>query len=202
MGLLHDLIWAGYTPGEVPQPPTGTKSITANGTGIDIAGYAKADVNVPNPSTGTLQITANGEGINVTQYAAVDVNVPNPSTGTLQITQNGEGINVTQYAAVDVNVSSPFSTAQVTINPVNSRTLTLPIPGVFSSGGFSAILVDIILGGGSAGTWTVPLYNGVCVITVETLEYVNVSGACEYDDGQLIISGDCSITITETAPNE
>lgn len=53
--------------------PTGTKSITENGTGIDVAQYAKVDVAVPGPA-GSLTITENGT-VDVSQYAEVVVNV-------------------------------------------------------------------------------------------------------------------------------
>lgn len=61
--------------------PTGTKSITENGTGIDVAAYADVDVNVPTgiTPTGTIQITQNGQ-VDVTQYATADVNVSGGST--------------------------------------------------------------------------------------------------------------------------
>lgn len=49
---------------------------------------AQVNVNVPNPSTGTKQITSNGTH-DVTQYASAEVNVPNPSTGTQTFTANG-----------------------------------------------------------------------------------------------------------------
>lgn len=58
--------------------PEGTKSITANGTGIDVAAYAKVDVAVPNPSTGTLEITAEGT-YDVTAYASAHVEIAAPA---------------------------------------------------------------------------------------------------------------------------
>ena len=64
--------------------PTGSTSITNNGTDINIAQYATVNVAVPASAvvSGTLPITQNGTGIDVTNYAAVNVAVPSgPSTG-------------------------------------------------------------------------------------------------------------------------
>ena len=92
---------------ELAKKPEGILSITENNT-YDVAQYASAEVNVAGlVPTGTKSITANGTGIDVTTYAAVDVNVPQgvfPS-GTKSITSNGTGIDVTNYAAVNVNVT-------------------------------------------------------------------------------------------------
>lgn len=81
--------------------PTGTKNITANGTDIDVAQYAKADVAVPGP-TGNVELTENGADINIAQYATATVAVPGP-TGSLTITENNT-YDVSQYAEVVVNV--------------------------------------------------------------------------------------------------
>lgn len=81
--------------------PTGTKTITANGTDIDVAQYAKADVAVPEP-TGNIEITENGTNIDIAQYATATVAVPGPS-GSLDINQDGT-YDVSQYAQVVVNV--------------------------------------------------------------------------------------------------
>lgn len=47
MGAYHDKRYVD-TSGMIV--PSGNKSITANGTGIDVSGYATANVNVPNPT--------------------------------------------------------------------------------------------------------------------------------------------------------
>lgn len=93
--------------------PTGTKQITANGTGIDVAEYEKVDVDVPSGGitpSGSLSITSN-DTYDVTTYAQVVVNVPQgiTPTGTKQITSNGTGIDVAQYADADVNVPNTYA---------------------------------------------------------------------------------------------
>lgn len=96
--------------------PSGTKSITENGTAIDVTAYAKANVAVPQP-TGSTTITANGEDIDIAQYATVTVAVPNPSTGKVEITGTAE-VDVTNYAAaqvVDANLIAENIKKDVTI---------------------------------------------------------------------------------------
>lgn len=96
--------------------PTGTKSITENGSDIDVTAYAKANVAVPQP-TGSITITENGEDIDIAQYATATVNVPNPSTGKLEITGTAE-VDVTAYASaqvVDANLIAENIKKDVTI---------------------------------------------------------------------------------------
>lgn len=102
---------------------SGTKSITANGTNIDVTEYAAVDVAVPG-DTPTLQTksvsytpTESAQSATVTAdqgYDGLDeVNVSVgeiPSeyiipTGTKQITENGTGIDVSAFEFADVNVS-------------------------------------------------------------------------------------------------
>lgn len=89
--------------------PTGSLSITANGT-YDVTNKASAVVNVSGGGStlGTKTITENGtynaSSDNYDGYSQVTVNVPNPSTGTLNITQNGT-YDVTNKASAVVNVS-------------------------------------------------------------------------------------------------
>lgn len=91
--------------------PTGTKTITANGTDIDVAQYAKADVAVPEP-TGNIELTQNGTGIDIADYATATVAVPEP-TGNIEITENGTNIDVAQYATASVAVPGPSGSLEI-----------------------------------------------------------------------------------------
>lgn len=65
--------------------PTGTKSITANGTGIDVKDYATADVNVPNTYTASDE----GKVVNNGDLVA-QTSVTKTANGTYDTTLNNE----------------------------------------------------------------------------------------------------------------
>ena len=70
------------TPNVTPKP-TGKKTITANGTNIDVYEYSKVDVNVPNPSTGKVDITGTAE-VDVTAFATAQVVDANLIAGNIK----------------------------------------------------------------------------------------------------------------------
>ena len=70
--------------------PTGTKSITANGTGIDVANYASVDVNVPTGgSSKNIQTYIGYDETNATSYTATDVSLTVAKTGTYKVSWIG-----------------------------------------------------------------------------------------------------------------
>lgn len=150
--------------------PAGTKSISANGTGIDVKAYEKVDVAVPGivPS-GTLAIATNGSH-DVTNYATASVAVPASAvdTGTKAITANGNGQDVVGYAAVNVNVPNSYAAGDegkvvsngalvaqtsdtVTTNDTYDTTLinslTVNVSG--GGGGATKVAYGTVTGGGS-----------------------------------------------------
>lgn len=97
--------------------PTGKITITENGSDIDVAQYAKADVTVPNPSTGTLPITANGT-YNVASYASAEVNVSGSTPNYKTVT-----VNVVSYLSDKTEIGIP-SASNIYFNAIE-----IPVEG-------------------------------------------------------------------------
>lgn len=137
--------------------PTGTKSIAANGTGIDVKAYEKVDVAVPGITpSGTLAIATNGSH-DVTNYATAAVAVPASAvdTGTKSITANGNGQDVVGYAAVNVNVPNSYAAADEG-KVVQSGALVSQSSATYTENGTydttlkNEVVVDVQGGGGTA----------------------------------------------------
>jgi len=102
----------GYSKVTVSTPvPTGKKTITQNGTDIDVSSYALADVSVQ-PNVGTKSVNINGvykaSDDNLDGYSQVTVNTPIPALGSKTIningTYNASSDNLDGYSSVNVNV--------------------------------------------------------------------------------------------------
>lgn len=80
-------------------------------------GFSSVTVNVPSP-TGKITITENGTGINIAQYATADVNVEGGggssdfSTANITVTNNTNN-DIYIYGAI-ISSTEPFATGEVT----------------------------------------------------------------------------------------
>ena len=92
---------------------------------------------------------------------------------------------------------SDFSTAEVEIRDQGVGGYTLFLPIVSEAFGPFPDMIDATRPI-DAGNYIVPLYKGELDVAIELEEgmSVNTSGFAEYDGGIIIITGDCTITIS------
>lgn len=128
---------------------SGTKSITANGTGIDVANYEKVDVAVPSQSpTGTknISITANGtttEDVAAYANAQITANVPNSYTA------GDEGKVVDNGALVSQTSDTVTQNGTVDTTLINSLTVNV-------SGGGGTVITGSLSPAASTDELTIP----------------------------------------------
>lgn len=97
--------------------------------------------------------------------------------------------NIEQGIANAGGGSSDFSTAKLTYSGIEQ----IYISRIYADGD-NTLVTPIIA---DPGTYDVVLYNGVAYGDLDrVLGNVSVDGAIEYDDGGVIITGDCTITIS------
>ena len=88
-GLQQVNVSVGAIPSEYIIP-TGTKSITANGTGIDVAQYASVDVAVPTGgTTKNIQVYSGYDETNSNTYVATDVSITVSKSGSYKCSWTG-----------------------------------------------------------------------------------------------------------------
>lgn len=117
----------------------------------------------------------------------------------LEVTENGTyETKGEMYNKVTVNVegggggSSDFSTAEVTITGIGEGT-TVPIIGCYCFNDYNLLLPFTEIGD---GVYTVPLYKGTVAFTPDPDLVYTLSGNATDNDGIIIITGDCTITIS------
>jgi hypothetical protein len=134
--------------------PTGTKSITANGS-HDVTQYASVDVDVPSSGitpTGTTQIKSNGIH-DVTNFASAEVIVP--SDAKTEQTKTVTPTKSTQTVTADDPTTQSLSS--VTINPIPSQYIvpsgsqTITDNGTVDVTSLASVIVKVAGSGGGSG---------------------------------------------------
>ena len=122
-----------------------------------------------------------------------------PNVGVVnQIITETSGTYTVKIEALQESGSSDFSTAQVTVTTSNPQTIFMPY--IHDDEEESAITA-FVLGGGE---YTAVLYKGVCIAFAINFEdamvtpTINVTGNATISGRQIFITGDCTITISDS----
>ena len=148
---------------------SGTKSITANGTNIDVTEYAAVDVNVPASGVTPTPLTVSNSGTYnaPTGYAYDPVTVPAAGTPSVTVTKGA----VVNHA---ITVSSAYSESQAGWIPVSS-----------GAGGNATVSASELVSGTKSIT-----QNGVADVTEYASVDVNVPIGAEASSGTITITSD------------
>jgi len=148
----------------------------------------------------TPQTWANGDIITATKLNNIESGVQSVSNSYTPTTWvNGDIITATKLNNIEQGIanagggSSDFSTATVTINP-NNRGAELY--GAYIDGN-DAFTSDVLVQRADM-TLTAVMYKGAMYGAIDTDRQVSVSGSITYDSeyGDIIITGDCTITLS------
>ena len=147
---------------------SGTKSISANGTGIDVTNYASVDVAVPTgiTPTGTKSITISGAGTiteDVTNYANVSIITPTAQNNPYVTTMSETAGSLTVTPVLNITSEQiGFTDAGVTLGEPITLTASDLVSGtkVITQNGFDDVTnyarvnVNVPTGGGGGSVTT------------------------------------------------
>lgn len=169
--------------------PQGTKSITANGTGIDVTEYASVDVAVSGGGSPTLQAKTN----------------INPTTSSQTITaDNGyDGLSSVQINAMPTGIAAitaikgTVSNHSVQITPNANVTQA----GYFTSDNYSGTAITVAASELVSGTKSITA-NGIGIdVTNYASVDVSITGPTQYYSAYLTTSNFCTLTYDNTTYN-
>lgn len=124
-----------------------------------------------------------------------------PTTWANGNTVTAASLNNIEQGIANAGGSSDFSTAQVTITDNTTQGQNIQVPWVIDSQGMQAAGgVRGTQGSGSVDSYDIILYKGKCILVCNPFYTVTTSGSVEeLDGGSYLITGDCTITISDSS---